>query len=433
MASFRAAFFLAALGLIPASQGVAENLAPLNSKIPWEWSTGQPQTTRVDVWAYVKGGTEAMETPGDHISQSPTVVSPDKVVYYRTDTLQVAYVRNIRLGRVNVLSDGATQGSANPWLRCFGETPKDCAAAYAPSSMPLFVDLPVLPASTVRDTSVNPQGRLMFAHRPFHANQIDMNSCKIVPGGGGPNNQSISAYIVDRFDFGGDIGARENVLVLEEVSGIPAGSPTPLGGQRMERYWFVQGLGYVREEGWEDPTCRANVSAATCTGSYTKAEPGPHTWSILHTTPVPVTEYCPEMAFYGPDVTQSGTTRPLFQFVQNGNYFFLTGDPAEGSRAGFAFVGNAFNVYPSDAGGTVPLYRCFDMKGDHFASADAGCEGYHREGLLGFVKDAPMSDHYPVYRMYNPTLGDHLISQDIFLGKSKGYKVEGILGYAPDF
>jgi hypothetical protein len=195
----------------------------------------------------------------------------------------------------------------------------------------------------------------------------------------------------------------------------------------------VQGLGYVREEGWEDPACRAKVSAATCNGSYTNIEPGPHTWSTLHAAPVAYNEYCPAMAFYGPDVTESGTTRALYQFVQNENYFFLTADPAEGARAGFSFVGNAFNVYPQSVSDGVPLYRCFDRKGDHFASTDAACEGYHREGLFGFIKGVPTPNHHPVYRMYNAALGDHLISEDTYLGKSKGYSIEGILGYAPDF
>jgi len=79
------------------------------------------------------------------------------------------------------------------------------------------------------------------------------------------------AFVVDSINFGGNIGAQSNVLVIEAVSLLITGGITPSatwGGERLERYYFVQGYGLVKAVGMVDSDCQANPSAQTCNSQY---------------------------------------------------------------------------------------------------------------------------------------------------------------------
>jgi hypothetical protein len=264
--------------------------------VPTQITSPRPlgPTMNVDVWSYVRGGFRGrMTIPNSNgLGQTPTQVSQDTVVYTRTDGLLITYVRNKVPGRIVVESDAQVKTTAQtPSMRCFGDNGTSCAATYGPSSMPLSIDLPVLPATAVSNMRVTDAGEPMFSGKHFYVNSIDPMSCRI-QSSDGPTPNSAKAFVVDSYDFGGDIGVQNDVLVLEGVGGVPAGSENQFHGQRLERYWFVKGYGYVREEGWDDPSCRANPTPSNCNGNYTKSAPGASTWNQLSSAPIAPLDLC---------------------------------------------------------------------------------------------------------------------------------------------
>lgn len=231
----------------------------------------------VDFWSYQSterniciGDTH---TPG--LCQTRGFVSPDLLLHLRTDGL----IDNIRLwpsGNISVQFDGTVNN-----LRCFGQSPGDCQDDLGPGSLPRYMDLPYKPEGFIpqcctvngigNDGTIN---RYVTKHL-FYVNTVDPLNCSILATQG-TIQHSTFAYLLHSLDFGGVIGIQSNVLVLEGVGGYPLPNLAPRNGERLERYYFVRGLGEIREEGFDDPQCR---SGRSCVGNYTTPTPGVSVWS----------------------------------------------------------------------------------------------------------------------------------------------------------
>ena len=130
----------------------------------------------------------------------------------------------------------------------------------------------------------------------------------------------------------------------------------------------------------------------------------------------------------------SAKTKPLYR-----SYNAATGDhlfsesKTEGAGA-YAYEGVAFNLFANEgkAGDRNPLYRCLKEDGKHFLSASDTCEGYTREGILGYIgRDASPGAKTPLYRCYSSSTNRHLITTGKSECEDNNFTVEGMLGYIP--
>lgn len=135
--------------------------------------------------------------------------------------------------------------------------------------------------------------------------------------------------------------------------------------------------------------------------------------------------------YFGPQaLTVAPQSIPVYRFYK-GPFHLLTNFFLEGIDAGFTFEQEAFAVFTSGGVDLVSIYRCYVANGDHFISRDPQCEGQTTESSYGYVHASPGSGLQPVYRMYNPILGDHLETVNEVEGFLHGYVLESVLGYVP--
>lgn len=155
--------------------------------------------------------------------------------------------------------------------RCFADQGDQCGnsdgtnAEYPPGSMPLNGMLPVL-NTTPSNTGVTPGAQAVFSWQRGDVRIMDWFDG--AQGGViGPIWRRAWWYVLEQFDFGGDVGLQSNVLVAEfEATGVnPLGFT---GGERLERYFFVPGFGRLKQSGREDTDCRLNHDALSCEGTY---------------------------------------------------------------------------------------------------------------------------------------------------------------------
>jgi hypothetical protein len=93
--------------------------------------------------------------------------------------------------------------------------------------------------------------------------------------------------------------------------------------------------------------------------------------------------------------------------------------------AGFREEG-AWWLWRDPQPGTHLLFEC--RVGDHtLLTPDAGCEGQHPMGPVGYIHDAAVADTAALYRCYVPSSGDHFVSTD---AGCEGQRMEQRLGYA---
>jgi hypothetical protein len=241
----------------------------------------------VTTWDYIAGDQGQMRclTRGG-LCQSTLFTSPTRALYTRSDGLGFVYERDSK--RVAVVSDM----QAGVWERVFtGSVTSTTPGRYDPSYMPVTANLPIVPASTFVETRVTLAGTRTFQFQGFFVHGVDPTTCAV----GGSWGQIITSswfFILDSFDFGGDLGVQQNVLVVETLSGYPAGSIDPTHAMRLERYFFIKGFGMAREEGFEDYPCRANNTAATCTGRFDQPSPGAATWCYLDPSTITIKDLC---------------------------------------------------------------------------------------------------------------------------------------------
>lgn len=159
------------------------------------------------------------------------------------------------------------------------------------------MSLPVLPASSLSSTGVTPGAQLVFDWQPFTTRAIDpILGAQSEPG---PATwHRTYAFLADAVDFSSGIpghcvpdcqsgppptepqlGMKTNVLVIEsEGSGFDSRGLG--GGQRFERYFYVQGYGRVRERGLHNFQCTPE-NPAGCNGAYPACAPGETSFNTI--------------------------------------------------------------------------------------------------------------------------------------------------------
>jgi hypothetical protein len=99
--------------------------------------------------------------------------------------------------------------------------------------------------------------------------------------------------------------------------------------------------------------------------------------------------------------------------------------------AGYTYEEKIADLLRAPQPNTRALYDCLHGANDHFVSMDAGCEGYVRLSIDGYLYTTPITGTttIQIYRCYRQTgLGsDHFISAD---PRCEGQMTEGSLGYA---
>jgi hypothetical protein len=243
---------------------------------------GQPRvvtsTITVPASSFFTAQTSSLCIPGTALCQQHAVEG-QKIVITRSDGLFIVWQKSFDAYRV--ISDGEGEN-----VRRFSQFPNTIyPARFAPLTLPAIINAPIVKASAVINSSVTPGSKALFYFQPFYVTTIN-RACQAA-GNQGAIYSSSWIFFADSFDFGGEIGVRKNVLVYESVSGYPPGATDPMHGQRLERYWFLPGMGWVREEGWDDPICRATSTTSACQGDYSSAAPGAATWSISGPAIVP--------------------------------------------------------------------------------------------------------------------------------------------------
>lgn len=163
-------------------------------------------------------------------------------------------------------------GSAGVW-RCFSEDGAACPSGAAANAQfpavdhPLMASLPFV-SSISGPSSPTPGALAVHGWEPF-----DVWGLNPVTGAGtvlaGRIWERSWGFFLPSMNFGGNVGTRTNVAVFE-YEGIGVNPAGLQHGYRMERYYFVQGLGNVQAEGWEDPDCIADPTPdpISCDGIY---------------------------------------------------------------------------------------------------------------------------------------------------------------------
>lgn len=218
--------------------------------------------------------------------------SPGRISNVRTDTLLQVYSENTLQHMFGVFKD-SQHNQATPWARCFSDISGSCTPGTPAGSIDSNPTLPIVKASDLDIHKVTPVGVDFARLRTFYSNKINPNTCEVASVGdaGVTSNRG---FIVDSYDFGGNLGVQKNVFVIEGVGGTPTGATDPFKGMRFERYFVARGYGAVIEEGYEDTACVNNPTPASCQGSYSTPSPGRTPWNyISQGAPLDtVFEYC---------------------------------------------------------------------------------------------------------------------------------------------
>lgn len=88
---------------------------------------------------------------------------------------------------------------------------------------------------------------------------------------------------------------------------------------------------------------------------------------------------------------------------------FYTTNRMEAGCCGFTVEAeNFFYLYGAMVPGTAPLYRCYSpAQGRHLLTPDAACEGFTREGIIGYIGTSAACGATPLYRLHHPGTRDN--------------------------
>lgn len=155
---------------------------------------------------------------------------------------------------------------ANPGTAC-GAPASGANANYPPQFVMIAMSLPLL-SNAIPNNTRTPGAFLVADWQKFDVRELNPNDGSQPRLLGSSWSRSL-AFVASSVSFEGTLGTRENVLVIEQESIRGEITPTNLtGGERLERYFYVEGYGRVREQGMEDTDCRSTPNATTCNGNY---------------------------------------------------------------------------------------------------------------------------------------------------------------------
>ncbi len=119
----------------------------------------------------------------------------------------------------------------------------------------------------------------------------------------------------------------------------------------------------------------------------------------------------------------------------NGVEHFYTASREEAGCCGFRVEAeNFFYLYGAMAPGTAPLFRCYSAaQNRHLLTPDAGCEGFAREGIIGYIGTSAACGAVPLYRLYQPTSRDNFYTTSAAERDNAvamyGYQARELAGY----
>jgi hypothetical protein len=231
-------------------------------------------TVDVDVRPYMAaaiGGT--VQSPGKMLCITSTTICRTSVRDGGpTGEIKINYETNGIVDYIAISSynHGTTYGAANyigvvrnftggttGFLRCFSTYGSMCSAPpnsyYMPEGVPWNINaLPVVTTQAIdaaTDSNGSPSGQIAGTllitsdgqdgnYYPF--GQMNMtHSCVQSPGYSGPLLTKVRVAYVRAFDFGGNVGKNDAIVIDTFAQGPP---------NHAERYFYVSGLGRVREE-----------------------------------------------------------------------------------------------------------------------------------------------------------------------------------------
>lgn len=121
---------------------------------------------------------------------------------------------------------------------------------------------------------------------------------------------------------------------------------------------------------------------------------------------------------------------PVYRFWKSPKSLYTTSfTEGANSFSPGGFKGTAVMVFPDAAPGMIPLYRCKYGQSNSFISLSGTCEGQVVIGRVGYVYGGQRTGTIPIYRFFNRTNGDHLVTTNYAEGEQSGYAYEGKLGF----
>jgi hypothetical protein len=130
---------------------------------------------------------------------------------------------------------------------------------------------------------------------------------------------------------------------------------------------------------------------------------------------------------------------PLYRSANStGNMHLYTSNTAEQNANGFHAEGLTGYLLPSQGSGTVPLYRMTGSNGDTVLTQGGSeqttlqAHGYRDNGIIGYIATSQAAGTQPLYQLSNADGSAHLYttsSSEKSQFQSQGWKDQGIVGY----